>query len=130
MGLFESIADRRIREARRAGLFDNLPGAGKPIADLGRERPAGWWANRVVREERDKAAFEDLDGLIKKAMPSLWRLKSEREVAERVAELNALIDGYNAKTTFQRRNRLDEHDVVGRWRELRRPGSGAGAGST
>ena len=29
---FELIAEQRIREAMRAGAFDNLPGAGKPLA--------------------------------------------------------------------------------------------------
>jgi hypothetical protein len=29
---FELIAEERIREAMRAGAFDNLPGAGKPLA--------------------------------------------------------------------------------------------------
>jgi hypothetical protein len=32
MTLFEQIAERRIREAMDRGEFDNLPGAGKPLA--------------------------------------------------------------------------------------------------
>lgn len=31
---FDRIAERRIQEAMRAGEFDNLPGAGKPLKDL------------------------------------------------------------------------------------------------
>jgi len=31
---WESWIDQQIREAREAGLFDNLPGAGKPLANL------------------------------------------------------------------------------------------------
>lgn len=54
MGVSETIADRRILEARAAGMFDNLPGKGKPIPDLGTERPPGWWAARLVKTEQDK----------------------------------------------------------------------------
>jgi hypothetical protein len=31
MGLFEKIAEQRIQEAQAEGLFDNLPGKGKPL---------------------------------------------------------------------------------------------------
>jgi hypothetical protein len=71
MDVFESIADRRIRAAREAGLFDNLPGAGKPIPDLGRERPAGWWADRLVRRERSMQKAEDLERTIRTSMPAI-----------------------------------------------------------
>ncbi len=56
--MHEAIADRRIQEAREAGLFDDLPGRGRPIADLGQERPAGWWATRLINEERTKVRDE------------------------------------------------------------------------
>jgi hypothetical protein len=32
MGLFERIAEERIKKAQEEGLFDNLPGKGKPLA--------------------------------------------------------------------------------------------------
>ena len=128
--MFESIADRRIREARRAGLFDNLPGAGKPIADLGRERPPGWWASRVVTEERDKMRYEELQKVVKQARPSLWRLGSEALVRAAVDNLNQQILAYNARTTFEPHETLDEAATVQTWRELktsrelRQPGGG------
>ena len=31
MALFDRIAEQRIREAQEQGLFDNLPGKGKPL---------------------------------------------------------------------------------------------------
>jgi hypothetical protein len=64
MDIIDSIADRRIRAGRAAGLFDDLPLAGKPIPDLDRERPPGWWATRLVEQERSKLRAEGLD---------LWR---------------------------------------------------------
>ena len=124
VGLFESIADRRIQEARRAGLFDNLPGAGKPIADLGRERPPGWWASRVVTAERDQLRYEELDGQIKRAKPTLWRLDSEELLRAAVHDLNEQIIAYNTRTTFQQHDALDPQDVVRTWRDVRRLSDG------
>ena len=46
------LVERRIREAMAAGEFDHLPGAGKPIPDLGVEDDPGWWAKRWVERER------------------------------------------------------------------------------
>ena len=58
---FETIADRRIREGREAGLFDGLAGAGKPLPDLDRQRPPGWWAARLVARERRLLEAGDLE---------------------------------------------------------------------
>lgn len=120
MNVFESIADRRIQAAREAGLFDNLPGAGKPIPDLDRERPPGWWAARLVRRERSILKAEELDKEVEASMPGLWRLESEVAVRARIRELNEGIDGYNRLTTWQPLTRLGEDRVVEQWRWLRR----------
>lgn len=56
MDIAETIAERRIREAIEQGLFDNLAGSGKPIDDLDGTREPGWWAKRLVDEERRRAA--------------------------------------------------------------------------
>ncbi|MEL6984962.1 MAG: DnaJ family domain-containing protein [Actinomycetota bacterium] len=120
MNIFESIADRRIEAARKAGLFDNLAGAGKPIPDLGQERPAGWWAARLAKRERSMMAAEDLDRDVRAAMPGLWRLGSEEAVRAEITTLNARIKDYNRVTTFERRNELNAEDVVAKWRTLRR----------
>ncbi len=119
MNIFESIADRRIEAAREAGLFDNLPGHGKPIADLDRERPAGWWAARVAKRERSLMAAEDLDREVRAAMPIISRLETEAEVRSELDQLNSRIDHYNRVTTVDTRPRLDVEHVVGRWRQIR-----------
>ncbi|MGI9614880.1 MAG: DnaJ family domain-containing protein [Acidimicrobiales bacterium] len=119
MNVFESIADRRIQAAREAGLFNDLPGAGKPIPDLGRERPPGWWGARVVRRERSIARAEQLERDVRAAMPGLWRLDTEEEVRALVDELNEHVDGYNQLTTWERRARLDRDGIAAQWRALR-----------
>ena len=50
MDWYESLAERRIREAQERGEFDNLPGAGKPL-DLGDPYDEDWWLKSVLRRE-------------------------------------------------------------------------------
>lgn len=59
MDIADVVAERKIREAQERGEFDDLPGKGKPIADIDRIRGDGWWAERTVREERERAARDD-----------------------------------------------------------------------
>lgn len=48
---FETWIDRQIREAAERGEFDDLPGAGKPIADLHKPRDENWWIKQKLRRE-------------------------------------------------------------------------------
>ncbi len=118
--LFESIADRRIREARAAGLFDDLPGAGKPLPDLDRERASGWWAARVVALERDKARHEDLTVRMGSETARLWRLETEAELLDRVEALNRLLAEYNRTTSFVDHRLLEPEAMVHSWRSSQR----------
>ena len=124
MGAFEEIADRRIRAGYEAGLFDGLEGAGRPIRDLDRIRPPGWWAARLASRERSKLRAEDLARDVAAAMPGLWREPDENAVRRRVEHLNARIDDYNAGTAWERHDRLDSVAIVERWRRLGRYRSG------
>lgn len=121
MNIFEAMAERRIAEGRLAGLFDDLPGAGKPIPDLGIERAPGWWATRVARRERSKMRGEQLDDELAAGRAGLWHLESEDEVRRRAAELNLRIERYNRTTTWEPRSLLDVELIV---RQRRRLGSG------
>lgn len=120
MGAFEEIADRRIQAGRDAGLFDGLAGAGKPIRDLDKVRPPGWWATRLAAQERSKLKAEALAAEIAAAMPSLWREPTEPNVARHVERLNARIDDYNAGTAWERIDRLDATSIIERWQRLSR----------
>ena len=44
--------DLQIQQAMARGDFDNLPGYGKPIADLGSTHDPDWWLKRLVERER------------------------------------------------------------------------------
>lgn len=106
----ESITERKVRQARDDGFFDDLPGAGKPIADIDQRRPAGWWADRFVSQQRAELKALRADEEIRKAMPALWRLRSEAEVIARVNELNA---------THNPTEPLDVDHTVATWHGLR-----------
>ena len=44
--------DHQLRLAMERGDFDNLPGAGKPIKDLGAQHDPDWWIKRLVEREK------------------------------------------------------------------------------
>src|SRR5690606_5557337 len=44
--------DLQVRQAMERGEFDDLPGAGKPIEDLGTEHDPDWWLKRLVEREK------------------------------------------------------------------------------
>src|SRR5690349_23609359 len=48
---FESWIDRQVRQARERGEFDDLPGAGQPLTDLGKPYDEMWWVKRKLRDE-------------------------------------------------------------------------------
>ncbi len=119
MDAISSIAERRIRAAQEAGMFDNLPGKGKPIPDLGEQRPPGWWAMRVAKRERSILRAEDLDRLVRDTKRSIWSATAESEIRDTVTELNDQIDHYNHTTTWEPRPRLNADELVEAWRKRR-----------
>ncbi|WP_205857130.1 DUF1992 domain-containing protein, partial [Phytoactinopolyspora endophytica] len=65
---FESWIDKQIREAEERGEFKDLPGAGKPLTNLGRSNDEMWWIRRKIEDEGLSA--ED-------ALPTPLRLRKE-----------------------------------------------------
>lgn len=118
-GVISAISERRIAEARAEGLFDNLPGHGKPIADLDRPRPPGWWAEQFVAKERHESARADVETDVRRAMPGIWRCEDEPAVRSAVAEVNAKIADYNRVTSVAPLARLDIGETLATWRRLR-----------
>jgi DnaJ-like protein len=48
---FETWIDRQIRQAAERGEFDNLPGHGRPLRNLGRPHDEMWWVKDKLRRE-------------------------------------------------------------------------------
>jgi hypothetical protein len=121
---FTSWIDQQINEAAERGLFDNLAGAGKPLADPGEKDFGQAWLRDYVRKEGVP---------VEEMLPTPLRLRkdierlgewvqylgSEQEVRESVAELNERIMDWRrlplGPPIFV--PLVDEELMVGRWRD-------------
>lgn len=121
---FETWVDRQIREAAERGEFDNLPGAGKPIADLERPRDELWWIRQKLRRE-NLAYLPPALALRKEAedaMAAASQAASESEVRRIVSEINDKIRAANRLPATGPPTNLapcDVDDVVRAWRDRR-----------
>ena len=58
MSSIDRIVDCQILAAQEKGLFDDLAGVGKPLADLGAHRDENWWLRQyMMREGINGVAF-------------------------------------------------------------------------
>ncbi len=122
MNKWESDVERKIREARERGEFDNLPGAGKPIADLGKVHDELWWVKRLLRREVLSLAPESLAlrRRVEKTMAAIAAKKDENAVRRLVAEMNEDIARVNATAIQGPPTNLapfDVEEIVRRWRD-------------
>lgn len=93
---YETVVDQQIREATERGEFDNLPGTGKPLRNLGRTDDELWWVREYVRREGiDGDALLPVPLQLRKQAErleeSVHALPSEEAVREEVAALNRRI---------------------------------------
>ncbi len=58
-GRHERLVDYLFKKAAADGAFDNLPGAGQPIADLEEPYDELWWAKKLIEREDLKTIFRD-----------------------------------------------------------------------
>ncbi|MGH3099216.1 MAG: DUF1992 domain-containing protein [Streptosporangiales bacterium] len=86
---FETWIDKQIREARERGDFDNLPGSGKPIADLD-TRDELWWVKDKLRREHVSYLPPTLVGRkeVEDARKQALAADTEDEVRRLLAEIN------------------------------------------
>jgi len=80
------FVERRIREAMAAGEFDQLPGAGKPIPDLGLDDDPGWWVKKWVERERVRDQLREAGSRRDEAV---IRARAERDAAAARRRLEA-----------------------------------------
>ncbi|WP_052193420.1 J-domain-containing protein [Microbacterium sp. ZOR0019] len=80
-----AAVELNIQMAIRRGEFDDLPGAGKPIENLGRTHDPDWWI-------RQKIERENLTGLA----PPVFQLRTED------ANLRAVLDTYSQEEDVRR----------------------------
>lgn len=104
--------ERELAERAADGFFDDLPGSGRPIADLDTEYSATWWAARWVRRD---AARQNANHLRRRLtadiaaalnLPKPAARERLQEIAAGVDELNRWLD------TDQRLPHMDVDAVI------------------
>jgi hypothetical protein len=103
---WESIAERKIREAIEAGQFDNLPSKGKPIElDIDPD-PSLWMAHHLLRVNGFAPAWieesKNIDAAVSRFRSDIRNPRRRHmaidEFRSRAAELNRRILTYNLKS--------------------------------
>src|SRR6267378_4157921 len=118
---WESWIESQIRVATEQGAFDNLPGAGKPLPNLGQESDPLWWVKQLVKREQISMLPPSLELLrtVETELATLDKLHDEAAVRSRVDALNAEIARLNATVVEgppTRLGKLNVDQVVARWR--------------
>jgi len=118
---WNSWIDGQISDSRRKGEFDDLPGTGLPIPDIGGAYDPMWWAKSLMKREGLGHLPEILQVRldVETSLERLASMPSEASVRERFAALNERI--FKVNTTAQTGptgtvRALDLDAVVDRWR--------------
>ena len=121
---FGTWVEHQIREATERGELDNLPGAGKPIADLDKPHDELWWVKQKLRREH-LSWLPPTIALRKEAEEALLaaaRAGSEDQVRRIVADSNRkILEGNRKAASGPPLNLMpfDVERVVRTWRERR-----------
>jgi DnaJ-like protein len=108
-----SWVDLQVRQAMERGEFDNLPGQGKPIRDLGVEHDPDWWVKKLV--ERENIAL---------LPPALALRKEDAELEDRLdritveREVRRELEDFNRRVVETRRQLQGGPPVVTPTREV------------
>lgn len=103
-----AYVETAIQQAIRRGDFDDLPGAGKPLPDLGGSHDPDWWIRRKIETEK-------LTGL---GPPALTLRVEHAQLAERMDALSreddvrAALEDFNRRVIEARRQLLGGPPVV------------------
>ncbi len=120
----QTWVDLQIRQAMERGDFDDLPGRGKPIQDLGDHHDPDWWIKKLV--EREHVAVLPPSLALRKEDAelddTLDRLTTEAEVRRHVTDFNERVVAARYRlpegpplVTMPR----DVDETVAAWRERR-----------
>lgn len=120
---FESWIEQQIQQAQREGLFDDLPGAGRPLPGDDGADPH-WWTKQLLRREQVDLLPPALAlrRSVEKALAALPGLRDERRVRELIEGLDAEIRRVNASVTSgppTTQAPLDVEAIVADWRRVR-----------
>jgi Domain of unknown function (DUF1992) len=122
---FESFVERKIREAQADGVFDSLPGFGKPIPDLDGPDDENWWIKNKLRQEGLVILPPILEARrdIEKTLEAVQSMHSEHQVRVALKTLNERIRAAHfsaADGPPDGVRPVDAEAVVRSWRSSRR----------
>jgi hypothetical protein len=109
-----SWVDQQVRVAMAKGEFDNLPGAGKPIRDLGSEHDPDWWVKKLIEREQITGVLPPALALRKEDLELDGTL--DRESAERV--VREILEDFNKRIVEARRQLQGGPPVITRTRDV------------
>ncbi|MCW2779947.1 MAG: hypothetical protein JWR35_396 [Marmoricola sp.] len=106
--------EQQISQAMARGDFDNLPGAGKPIKDLGSSHDPDWWVKKLIEREQITGVLPpalmlrkedaELDGVL------------DRENVERI--VREILEDFNKRVISARRQLQGGPPVITKLRDV------------
>jgi hypothetical protein len=100
--------DLQIKEAMARGDFDDLPGAGKPIKNLGAQHDPDWWVKQLIEREK-------ISGVLP---PALQLRKDDAELESQLdrhtaeSEVRRILEEFNARVMKARYTPVDGPPLV------------------
>jgi len=100
--------DLQIKQAMARGEFDNLPGAGKPIKNLGTQHDPDWWIKQLIEREK-------ISGILP---PALQLRKDDAELDARLdrhtaeSEVRRILEEFNARVMKARYTPVDGPPLI------------------
>jgi hypothetical protein len=118
---WESFSEYLVRKSMREGEFDNLPGAGRPIAGLEEPYREDWWLRSVLKRENLAVPCPSLEIRrdVECTLNMVGGLGDEERVRREIESLNARIAKVNRLGSSGPATAvapLDVDAVVARWR--------------
>ena len=117
---WETWIETQVRVAMEEGAFDNLPGAGKALANFDQDYDPLWWHKQLVKREQVSVLPPSLELLrkVETELAAIDRLEDEAAVRRQVAALNVEIIKVNATVVEgppTQLSPLNVDQVVARW---------------
>ena len=100
--------DLQIKQPMERGDFDNLPGAGKPIKNLGTQHDPDWWIKQLIEREK-------ITGVLP---PALQLRKDDAELDAQLdrrtaeSEVRRILEEFNARVMKARYTPVDGPPLV------------------
>ncbi len=117
--------DLQITRAMERGEFDDLPGQGKPLGDLGSPYDRDWWLKKLIEREQITGVLPpalqlrkedaELDGLLDRETAEQAVRRTVEDFNRRIVEARRQLQGGPPVVTPTR----DVDTEVTRWRERR-----------